>query len=159
LKTSLPFWQLLESLVNTDLNSMGVNQKTLGYEEEEFVFEALLPLLECVLESFYEPLLFPESLVLFRRMVPVIWIFVARVSSIMQSPTYLKICISTMIKFDALLPQNVPPRVFVGLNEALNSVVSGIIQDAGLRRSAWNNTFVSTLYLADTYPNTQSRLS
>ena len=135
LVTDLAFWQFLEAAVNNDLNSMGVENRRLGYDEEEFVFDALLPMLDSVLESFFDPVLFPESLVLFRRMVPVIWIFIARITPTLRSAFQLKMCASVMIRFDSLLPQAVPPRVFVGIQEALTAVTSGLLMDAELQRS------------------------
>ena len=158
--TDLAFWQFLEAAVNNDLNSMGVENRRLGYDEEEFVFDALLPMLDSVLESFFDPVLFPESLVLFRRMVPVIWIFIARITPTLRSAFQLKMCASVMIRFDSLLPQAVPPRVFVGIQEALTAVTSGLLMDAELQRSLSNvslrNSFIFSTAITR---STLSRLS
>ena len=126
------FWRFLEITVNRDLAGLGVG-KRMTDNENEFVFDALFPLLDCVLENFFDPAEFPESHAAVKRFAPAICDFVARVVPSLDNSSHIKVTTACVLRLDGTIPQVVPPRVFQALDSKLSASTAGIIPNSALQ--------------------------
>jgi hypothetical protein len=128
------FWSFLERCVNQELSGLGVG-KRLSDVESEYVFDALFPLLDCILENFFDAAEYPESMAVVKRFAPALCDFVARIIPSLDNPSHIKGTTACILRLDGTVPQVVSPKVFQALDSKLHASSAGIIPNSALQLS------------------------